>query len=223
MSKIPANNAAALFEDIIGWPYASPGTSDQRGIDCSGAWVRVYRKFGESVYHGSNTIFRKHCTATGAIHSTDDLQVGMAVFKRRFDSREPSQYRGDGIGNMYHIGCVTGVNPLRIVHATSPVAKADSNLGGWTHWGKMDRVLYGVSSTPVDPAPAPFPGFRAKVTTAQGSLNLRAQPSTMGALITSIPRNAALEILLPPTLWLPARYNGKEGYVLAKYITRIPD
>ena len=28
------------FEACIGFPYASPGTNDARGIDCSGMFVR---------------------------------------------------------------------------------------------------------------------------------------------------------------------------------------
>ena len=83
MSKIPAAAAARLFEEIIGWPYASPGTGDQRGIDCSGAWVRVYGRYGKRVFHGSNTMFRKHCLETGPIHGTGPLLLGMAVFKAR--------------------------------------------------------------------------------------------------------------------------------------------
>ena len=46
------------FNEIIGWPYASPGTNDENGIDCSGAFVRAYRAAGKNIYHGSNRIER---------------------------------------------------------------------------------------------------------------------------------------------------------------------
>ena len=36
----------ADFEEMLGWLYASPGSNDQRGIDCSGAFVRAYRLQG---------------------------------------------------------------------------------------------------------------------------------------------------------------------------------
>ena len=71
----------ADFEDCIGWPYASPGTNDERGIDCSGMFVRAYRLQGQRIYHGSNTIWRKHLSGKGPIDSVRDLQPGMAVFK----------------------------------------------------------------------------------------------------------------------------------------------
>ena len=44
------------FNEIIGWPYVSPGTNDENGIDCSGAFVRAYRAAGKNIYHGSNRI-----------------------------------------------------------------------------------------------------------------------------------------------------------------------
>ena len=34
------------FEACIGFPYASPGTNDARGIDCSGMFVRAFRRQG---------------------------------------------------------------------------------------------------------------------------------------------------------------------------------
>lgn len=220
MSKIPAASAAKLFEEIIGWPYASPGTNDQRGIDCSGAWVRVYKAFGESVYHGSNTIYRKHCAATGAIASALDLSVGMAVFKNRRDGKEPAQYHGDGIGNMYHIGCVTGVSPLRIVHATTPVAKLDTAASAWTHWGRMDRVVY--DGAPEDPGGStPTPEFQAKVTTQSSPLNLRKEASTSAALLGELPRGAVVQVLTDPGEWLYVEYKGLRGYASARYLKKV--
>lgn len=140
---IAASAIAKAFEEIIGWPYVSPGTNDQNGIDCSGAFVRAYKKHGLAIAHGSNTIYRKHCTETGRIlGDASRLLVGMAVFKQREDGGEPSKYQGDGIGNMYHIGLVTGVNPLRIVHATPPAARADTKLGNWGYYGRLIHVEF---------------------------------------------------------------------------------
>ena len=141
----------ASFEEIIGWPYASPGSNDQRGIDCSGAFVRAYRAQGAGIYHGSNTIYRRHLGLSGPIHGISSLAPGMAVFKNRQDGREPAQYRNDGIGNMYHIGLVASAKPLRIIHATTPVAKVDTTLGNWSHFGCLKAVDYeGQGSKPED-------------------------------------------------------------------------
>lgn len=144
MSKITSAQVKKDFEQIVGWIYVSPGTNDVNGIDCSGAWVRCYRLHGFNIAHGSNSIFRKECSSTGEITSKDDLKVGMMVFKNRFDGKEPEKYQNDGLGNFYHIGAVTNVNPLVITHATSPNAKQDkkfnASMNGWTHWGIGNKV-----------------------------------------------------------------------------------
>ena len=72
------------FNEIIGWPYASPGTNDENGIDCSGAFVRAYRAAGKNIYHGSNRIERVYCQDCFDLHGSDSgLKEGMAIFKYR--------------------------------------------------------------------------------------------------------------------------------------------
>ena len=126
----------ADFEACIGWPYASPGTNDKRGIDCSGMFVRAYRLQGQRIYHGSNTIWRKYLAQKGTIRSTADLKPGMAVFK--WKAKTPAKFDDDE-GDFCHIGLVTRVNPLRIVHASTDgmQVKADSKIGKWKYWGVL--------------------------------------------------------------------------------------
>ena len=126
----------ADFEDCLGWPYKTPGTNDERGIDCSGMFVRAYRLQGQRIYHGSNTIWRKHLREKGPIDSVRDLRPGMAVFKWKPDT--PAKFSDDE-GDFCHIGLVTSVNPLRIVHASTEgmKVKADSKIGKWKYWGVL--------------------------------------------------------------------------------------
>ena len=126
----------ADFEDCIGWPYASPGSNDERGIDCSGMFVRAFRLQGGSIYHGSNTIWRRHLREKGAIRSAGDLRPGMAVFKWKAET--PAKF-SDGLGDFCHIGLVTATDPLRIVHASTEGmrVKADSRIGKWRYWGVL--------------------------------------------------------------------------------------
>ncbi len=126
----------ADFEDCIGWPYKSPGTNDERGIDCSGMFVRAYRLQGQRIYHGSNTIWRKHLSRKGRIDAVSDLQPGMAVFKWKPDT--PAKFHDDE-GDFCHIGLVTSIRPLRIVHASTEgmKVKVDSKIGKWKYWGVL--------------------------------------------------------------------------------------
>jgi len=127
------------FEDCIGWPYVSPGSNDERGIDCSGMFVRAYRRQGARIYHGSNTIWRRHLSRKGLILSVDDLQPGMAVFK--WKEKTPEKF-SDNLGDFCHIGLVTSVTPLRIVHASTEgmQVKVDRKLGKWQYWGVLAAV-----------------------------------------------------------------------------------
>ena len=133
---IQVEKLIADFEDCIGWPYACPGSNDERGIDCSGMFVRAFRLQGRRIYHGSNTIWRKHLSEKGRIHSAADLKPGMAVFKWKPDT--PAKFRDDE-GDFCHIGLVTSVSPLRIVHASTEgmKVKADRKIGKWQYWGVL--------------------------------------------------------------------------------------
>ena len=133
---IQVEKLIADFEDCIGWPYACPGSNDERGIDCSGMFVRAFRLQGRRIYHGSNTIWRKHLSEKGRIRSAADLKPGMAVFKWKPDT--PAKFRDDE-GDFCHIGLVTSVSPLRIVHASTEgmKVKADRKIGKWQYWGVL--------------------------------------------------------------------------------------
>lgn len=229
MSKINRNKLIASFEEIIGWPYESPGSNDRNGIDCSGAFVRAYKLQGANIYHGSNTIFRKHCSSTGKIGSVADLIPGMAVFKRRDDGGEPSKYHGDGNGNLYHIGLVCSVKPLRIIHATTPVAKADSKIGNWSYWGSLTDVDYGgdVEDAPTPDTNTANPGSTdtisetAIVASENGlPVKMRDKASASCKLYWKIPVGTQVRIIErdDPTGWHKIRHDGRSGYMQSKYL-----
>lgn len=121
---IPVNKLVDVFNSMIGWPYATPGYNDSRGVDCSGAFVYAYKQFGESIYHGSNRIIRVYCHDVKTVTSASQLRVGMAIFKSRTDlSKMKAEYKPGGRYydpalpyDYYHVGLVTSVNPLKIVN-----------------------------------------------------------------------------------------------------------
>ena len=128
----------ADFEDCIGWPYASPGTDDDRGIDSAGMFVRAYRLQGRRICHNSNAIWRRYLAEKGRIHSAADLKPGMAVFRQA-----AAAAFSDGEGDFCHIGLVTGVSPLRIVHASAEDNRVmtDKTIGQWGYWGVLAETV----------------------------------------------------------------------------------
>ncbi|MDR3050503.1 MAG: SH3 domain-containing protein [Oscillospiraceae bacterium] len=226
MAKIMAAEAALLQEQIVGWPYESPGaTSDPvaaRGIDCSGAVVRIAQKYGVSLPHGSNSLYRQSCALVGVISDGRRLAAGTLVFKcRAWDAsqRGHSQY-GQAPGDLYHVGMVTREDPVRVVHATPPAAKADASLKGWTHWGWL-RAMASPSQAPdalqTGKPGANTPGPGQAWVTAQGA-RLRKGPGEGHPVIARLPQGAALDVLDEAGQWRLVRYRVRaglwhEGYV----------
>lgn len=207
--------------ECLGWPYESPGSNDEKGIDCSGLWVRAFQAQGGYIYHGSNTIFRKYCTETGKLTSASQLQVGMAVFKRKdwtdSETDKKNKWYGSEPGNLYHIGMVTSVNPLVITHATTPVCKQDFKIGNWTYWGKVKGVDYSGSA---DPAPVKVSGKTMYVYAASGeTVNFRSGPSSKKSRIARIPVGDQLTVYESQGNWSRAEWKGKSGWIMTKYLS----
>ena len=212
-------------EEALGWPYESPGTNDSRGIDCSGLFVKIFRDQGGSIYHGSNTIYREHCSETGKFTSISQLQPGMAVFKYKTwtdtEKDQRNRWYKKPPGNLSHIGLVVSVNPFKVIHASSAgCVMIDTKLSKWQYYGKLKNVDYdgfninggGTMSEIVEV-------YAAKV--IGGTLNLRASKSTKADRIEQIPNGAEVTVLKEEDNWCKVLYNGKSGFVLKKYLEKI--
>lgn len=147
--------------------YGKPETIDinklkQGGytVRCAGLIVAAAKAQGVTVHNGSNTIWRQYLTESGYItngrpsenypHKTNglsssQLEKGMMVFKWSSVGCSNPQHEKDGKGNYQHIGVVTSVKPLRIVHASSTAGKVtvDTAIGKWCAWGRLKGVDYG--------------------------------------------------------------------------------
>lgn len=59
----------------------------------------------------------------------------------------------------------------------------------------------------------------ARVTTAQGPLNMRKTASSNAALLDKIPKDTILAVSVVDDTWCRCVYQGDEGYVMRKYLT----
>ena len=48
--------------------------------DCYGLLVWAFKQHGGSIYHGSNTMWRKYCTSQGSLTGVVQIRPGSAVF-----------------------------------------------------------------------------------------------------------------------------------------------
>ena len=84
----------------------------------------------------------------------------------------------------------------------------------------------GETSQPDTPTPAPpqdmpdeSTAVTAWVNTVSGGLNLRYSPDGSSQIILTIPRLAAVKLLVEGNEWSYVSYNGKYGYVMTSYLT----
>lgn len=229
MPVITVAQITAAFRNIIGWPYASPGSNSQKGIDCSGAFVYAYGLYRESIYHGSNRIIRVYCQNPITITSASQLKAGMAVLKYRTDlSGLNAEYKPGGKYynaslpyDYYHIGLVVSVNPLQIIHATTPVAKMDTNLsGGWRVGALLKAVSY--DTTPPDPTPTPAPQYAVTAASTGSTVNLRRSPSTSSVVLVRVPLGKTVTVnSVYNSTWWNVTYQKTTGYMMSEFLNSV--
>jgi len=220
------NKLIASVEECLGWPYVSPGTNDARGIDCSGLFVKAFRDQGGSIYHGSNTIYRKYCSEKGKLTNVSQLKPGMAVFK--WNANTPEKF-DDGLGDFQHIGLVTSVNPLRIVHASSAAGcvTTDTKLGKWAYWGwlkdvaktdsQLDPVYPDYPDEPIDEGddePMATTEYAIVIADSGSTVNMRTKAKTTAALVERVPLGARVEVLGTCGSWTKVRFGSRTGYMI---------
>ena len=214
---LDVNKLIASAESCLGWPYVSPGTNDARGIDCSGLFVKCFRDQGASIYHGSNTIYRKYCSEKGKLTSVSQLRPGMAVFK--WNPNTPEKFN-DGLGDFQHIGLVTNVNPLRIVHASTGTmcVTTDTSIVKWKYWGWLKDVAK-PDEQEEDEEPMAETQY-ATVTADSGStVNMRTKAKSSAALVERVPIGARVEVLGTVGSWTKVKFGSRTGYMMTRFLT----
>lgn len=198
------------------WVYDWSG-AEYGKVSCSGAWVFVFRQWGSSLYHGSNTIWRKHTGRKGRLDVVKPLP-GWAVFKWRKDG-EPEQYESDGQDDYYHMGCFVGAT---VDHPEGAVIEAKgtnwgvvetSILDGWSYAAEMLGVDYSAMEQPQ--------AILGRVTAQSGkTVNLRKQPNASAIVLLRVPVGTEAEILDITDGWAHIRVDRRTGYMLERFLDR---
>lgn len=203
---INRNVLIALFRRMYTeqWQYEL-GKAEEGTVDCSGAFVWVYKQFGEDIYHGSNRIARKY---VGSMVPAKEGKPGYAAFKWRKEG-EPDEYKADGLGNYYHIGLIDEY-ALNVYNAKSKSAGfTKDSLDRWDFAAPLLAVDYGDKHM-----------GNGIVTTLRTPLNVRDAPSMDGNVIFKIPKGAIVSVTgAAISGFYPIIYEGKAGYCSSQYIT----
>lgn len=107
----------------------------KRVADCSGLFYWAFKQLGASIYHGSNTIWKKYCSAQGKLSGGkrsdgQPIKPGTAVFLYRASDN-----------NRHHIGLYIGNDTVIEAKGTN-YGVVTSKLSHWDEWGELKDVNY---------------------------------------------------------------------------------
>ena len=185
---------------------------------------------------GTNQAARKTIQKLAIIDYVKNLRVGDVVLKTRDKDDAtmplPDKYRKGGsdydpvVGetNFTHIGTITCKDPLEITHMTSPTAKKDKSLKGWTYYGKLPWVDDGEP----EPGPEPKPEPTTAMVYAENDfpVKMREKPSTSCNLYDPVPCGSIVEVLARDcstdnagNVWSQISYGMRTGwYMMSKFL-----
>ena len=110
--------------------------------DCSGLFSWAFKQLGSYMYHGSNTMWNKYCTAQGELRNgkrTDgkELKPGTDVFTYNASKN-----------NRGHVGLYIGNGWVIEAQGTQAgVCRSKITNSKWVEWGELKRVDYGDGSS----------------------------------------------------------------------------
>lgn len=171
--------------------------------DCSGLFTWAFKQLGGTMYHGSDTMFRKYTTATGALKDgkrTDgqELLPGTAVFVYKEDDKKYG-----------HVGLYIGNGwVIEAASTQKGVIKSKVSDKKWEYWGELTGVSF--NNEPVPKGYAEVTGVRVA---------LRSGPTTQASVITRVDTGKRVKIEQPPPSdWEYVSYQGKTGYMMKKFL-----
>jgi uncharacterized protein YgiM (DUF1202 family) len=171
--------------------------------DCSGLFSWAFKELGGYMYHGSNTMWDKYCTAKGQLKKGQradgkELKPGTAVFVYNEKEKKRS-----------HVGLYIGNgNVIEAASTQTGVVISKVTNAKWEEWGELKGVEYGEE-------PAPEKGY-AVVTGKR--VALRQEASTRAAVIMRIDTGETVKLEPEPDEWDYVSYKGKKGWMMKKFL-----
>jgi len=216
----------ALAFSFAGDKYIGRSYSE---MDCQAFVERCMRDCGlNKDLAGSNAWYRevmKH----GWVGSPEDckkkfgqIPKGALLFILKKDGKEPSKYKGDGIGNASHIGIYIARHDGAINSSKSRGGVCYSKFsgksinGGWNRVGLYDQFDYGLDDDQDEDGKDEKP-MQGTVTAQTGAtVNLRKSPD--GDLIERIPIGTKVTIIDYGPEWCKVTTGKLTGYMMTEFI-----
>ena len=176
--------------------------------DCSGLFYWAFKELGGYMYHGSNTMWNKYCTAQGKLTNgkrTDgkELKPGTAVFVLK------------GTSDRSHVGLYVGDGKVIEASGTKVgVIITEITNKKWCEWGELKGVEYGEGAISV-PTEEPMQDVGSAVVNAT-KVALRSSPSTKANILVRVDKGERVQVL--DESWTKVSYQGKTGYMMTKFL-----
>lgn len=211
--------------------YRTGGNGSDGTCDCIGLIMGALG--GKWDIHSSNYFARIQMRSLDALLDEGQLHPGSIVYKSRRDRGDLNErykaggryYNGDLL-DYYHVGVVTGVDPLEITHCTSTAnvngIAYDDNIRDWSHYGDLLMVDYAEADDAEPETPASVD--LAVVYSESGEpVRMRSKPTTDGSYntIVKVPFGAQVEVVESDGIWSTVRWDGKRGYMQNQYLRLI--
>lgn len=211
--------------------YESGHDGSDGKCDCIGLIIGAVRMAGGKWpgVHGSNWAARNAMSTFDHIADAGEMFLGEIVYKAREPGEDkyalPSRYDNSGdLRDYYHVGVVTGIDPLEITHCTSvPGGIAfDTKMGNWRWGGKLKYVDYAEGGMTMEPI------YQAKVHADNDyPVKMREQASTKSEVLAKIPKGTIVDVLgivgSNEGDWGFIRYGGKTGYMMTKFLEPVKE
>lgn len=214
------SRAAEIAAEEPGYQLGHSG--DDHLCDCIGLIIGAIRRAGGQWHgtHGSNYAARYEVRELARIGRAKDLTPGDLVFKAREPGEKgyslPDRYKRDR-RDYYHVGVVMSVEPLRILHMTTPRPKMDTRLGEWAYYG-WPRLVARENEQEGIPVGTEV-NYQGRVV-GDGMLNMRQAPNTKAARVMQLPVGTVVQVTEEDEDWLRVSYGAATGYVMAQYIDK---
>lgn len=177
--------------------------------DCSGLFRGAWRKLSAYKSGGATTIYNTWCTEKGPIDTMPD-EPGIAVFRW-------------GGKNMKHIGLyIGGGDVIEARGSREGVIQRALSSYPWTHWGRLDDVAYGGSST-AKPSIRKDVLYTASVINVKTGLNLRSSPKNADNTIELLKLGTVVDVLADNCGggFSEVRHGDVTGYLTRSYLYQI--
>lgn len=186
-----------------------PGSERTRCYDCRGFTDWCLLQVGiDLIGEGATSQWNnnQNWSAKGAIKDGIPADTLVCLFYHKKGSTTVMAHTGFGL-NGETVECSNGVE----YH--------EKMADKWTHWAVPRGIDPSpVPPTPTPPEPTPTPEGYAIVTGK--NLALREGPSTNCKVIARAPTGTKVKLTEPPSDWEHVTYNGKQGYMMSKYLQK---